>query len=301
MLKRPIYAIIILVGEFIYMIKKEYSLSSSKVDSDKNIMVISELHYNDMKGFNRTRLLQSVAETENISHIIIPGDFYNASDEKVYRNSSRIVGFLNNMSRYAPVCYVQGNSEQESDYLPNFVSNPESFLSPKVHLLGQFYLTDNNPNIIFADSDINIVGLGLDKAIYDYMDKNKPGVIAKYYGKWFSALEKMINKDRFNILVCHDPMIGETLSYLQYPDLFDLIITGHRHEAFYPDELLSILATSNEYMEEAFPKYKSGFYNVKGLNSKLFVADGITKYGLANSLLENEHEAEVDFVRIRKI
>ncbi len=88
------------------MIKKEHVITSPKVDNEKNIMILSDLHYNSQNGFNKLRLLHSIAFSEDITHIVIPGDLYDGSDENIYRNGPRITGFLDSISGYAPVCYV---------------------------------------------------------------------------------------------------------------------------------------------------------------------------------------------------
>ncbi len=282
------------------MIKKEHIITSPKVDDEKNIMVLSDLHYNSQNGINKLRLVNKTAFTEDITHIVIPGDLYDGSDENIYRNSHRITGFLDSISRYAPVCYVQGNSEQDCRYLPDFLWDPASFFSGDVHIIGNLD-SMYNPNYSYSTGDVTIVGLGLDKRIYKLDDKHKPQAIAKSYSKWFSILDSTLCKDRFNILVCHDPMVGESLSYLNIdPNLFDLIITGHKHGAVYPADLVTLLATSKELSSEAFPKYQEGFYDIDGVGAKMFVSGGITEYTLENSELEASHEGTIDFIRIRK-
>ncbi len=282
------------------MIKKEHFLNSSKIDN-KNIMVISDFHYSDTNSLGRLNSLYEMAAKEEISHIVIPGDLYNGSDYGIYQHNSRLMGFINNISQFAPVFYVQGNSEQDSLYVVGFLCDPEDFLRPTVHVLGNLH-KEINKNFMAKEDGINVVGLGLDKSFYSLNDSYKPRAIAFYYRKWFSMLGKMISPTDFNVLLCHEPMVGEALALSGLnPDLFDLIITGHRHGANYPDELKTALTIYPDLISDAYPKYVSGFYHINGINAPMFVANGITEYTLDNKELEKEHEPVVDFIRVRKL
>ena len=109
----------------------DYTLESSKVDTDKNIAICSDLHIN--RNTPKEKLddvLETLSDIQP-THIVIPGDLYDVDDTTISTDlkQDKVSLFIDNASEIADVFYVKGNAEQKSNLLPyGLYNNHKSFI-----------------------------------------------------------------------------------------------------------------------------------------------------------------------------
>lgn len=188
-------------------------IESSKIEKDKKIVFISDLHDKIFGDGNKE--LFDLIENENPDFILIGGDIVVTKNKKC--DLKPLDTFLCELVKIAPVYYANGNHEQRFFY----EENKDTYGKYKDEFLN--ILNKNNVHYLddsFVDIDeIRIYGLSLYKECYqDFTYKRiTEKDIENKIGK--------TDKDKFNILLAHSPM------YLDKYEKWgaDLGLSGHFH------------------------------------------------------------------------
>ena len=216
------------------------------------IALISDLHDQEFP-FGNNELIVKMIE-ENIPDVImLCGDMHHAKID-----NSRYIGFLEKLSGVAPIFFVEGNHDCESQ-TKHFKGYKEYKQALKD--LGVLNLRGDGARLFAKDSEnyINISGASWD-------DKGK--------------VEPNYEKGAFNIFLMHDPNAFDTVETKP-----ELMLSGHMHGGFVllPNGKGIFAPGAGAKMSERilpqyfFPKYTYGLY---GKNKKLIVTSG-----LGNSVL----------------
>ncbi len=281
------------------MKRNEYILYSDKIKEDKNIAILSDLHiHKDMK---KERLNDALETLEKIAptHIVIPGDLYNLDESTIYGTENKACHFLKHASDIAEVIYVKGNIEQKEKLIPyglyhNVIENM-SLLCEK---------TEKGQENFISYDDMNIAGIEPRKKFYLLTEKERCEELLTKYRKYLEMLSTQCGKEKYNILLCHDPIIRDTfINYKkQYKrDLnFDLIISGHNHGGMFPTWLKPFLKCSKKVnLEWAYPSYTKGMEFEQ--NHAFIVSKGVTKFHSESGKLESLekfHHGTIENVKI---
>ena len=280
----------------------EYTIESSKVDSDKNIAICSDMHIND-KTSNRKieEILDTLIEI-NPTHIVILGDLYDVNWDDTLNNTDKVLYFIDQATKIADIFYVKGNMEQRSTLLPYFFYYN---FYPEVHLLCE----DNSKgkHTYFSNNGINFAGIKLPTNFYRLNEQEKTKLLLTKYKKYLEKLSNICGSENFNILLCHDPIIKDAFDYLAINGIidlnFDLIISEHNHGGLMPKCMKPLFKLLNFNTELLSPTYTNGLFEIGNEGKNLIVSEGITKFHSdfgKLQFLEEFHEGTIENVKVLK-
>lgn len=284
------------------MKRNEYTLCSSKVKSDKNIAIVSDLHISE--NSSETTLVEVLDTLDDIdpTHIVIPGDLYNVDMTTIAGN--KVTDFVNTATEIAPVYYVKGNTEDLGSIL-NYRILPngmEKGQNERLHILCEDINGEQTET--FTESDLSISGIRLPEEFYKQCELEKLNML---FSKYQDYLEKLLKlKNGYNILLCHDPIIRDILDLMEAlkerPLGFDLIISGHNHGGMFPKNLKPLISPFYKQISKLYPSYIKGEVPF-GETGTMIISEGVTKYHSEMGVLEKLerfHEGTIENVRIRK-
>ena len=130
------------------------------------------------------------------------------------------------------------------------------------------------------------------------MKMEKINHILSEFGSYLENLSNDCGKEKFNILLCHDPIIKDVLEKLDLN--FDLVVAGHNHGGLFPKWMKGYFARSGVDMEKLYPKYIKGMLPCG--NGSMIVSEGITKFHSESGKLEKLevfHEGTIETVMVR--
>lgn len=248
------------------------------------ILQITDLHSMEF-GENNKDLISSIDKLSP-DIIFVTGDMFSASelkkDDNTYDrnyNEESLPGFqlLKNLSTKYQIIYSTGNHEEGIDSIFNGkewdlrnrnIDNAYNRYINKLTNLGVKFV-DNSYTTIYKDNQsINVYGI-----YYSFLEYYSTGSIAKN-SQTLNFL-KTVDKNKFNILLSHNPSGAEILQSYN----FDLVFSGHIHGGIIRLFDRGLLDPSRKL----FPKYDKGLYQVG--NSQLFVSTGLgnTKFMRINN------------------
>ena len=250
-----IITLIIFVIVFIYLNESilkttHYIVKSKKISSKMDgykILQLSDLH-RKVFGKNNKRLIKKVDKIKP-DIVVMTGDM-------VYKHSNNYNNLLNltkELSSRYKVYYILGNHELRQNY------NDLKRLKSKLEEVGVILLSDT-----YIDLDESVRLYGLDFK-FNMEPKNISNILNKKYERIVKRAIGVVDENRFNILLTHDP-----LNYLLYDKLkYDLVFSGHVHGGVIRLFGVGIFSPRRKL----FPKYSAGLYN--GENGKLIVSRGL--------------------------
>lgn len=254
------------------MEKNEYFIYSDKICSNKNIVVCSDIHIEENMPNDTLREIVNELEKINPTHIVIPGDLYEVDYESVH--TYRVKNFIDCLTNIAEVFYVSGDSEKYT-----LAKGLDKNFNDRFHVLGEQPIFNEK---IVIDNDVSISGVVLSQNFYQLSKKQKIKMLLTQYKEYLEELSKLAGDHRYNILLCHDPIVGGAI--MEWGNIY--------HEYFNFDLILS--GQDKGYINKAY-----GFE----LDKYAIVSDGITKpcskSGFAKRLKKN-HKGTIENIKIVK-
>ncbi len=186
----------------------QYNISSEKIESEKKIVFLTDLHNNSF-GKNNEKLFSAI---ENISPdlVLIGGDMITVKSRLGIEN---VLPLLKRLSSKYKCIYANGNHEQrlsENRFGLNYRQYKQIMED-----MGIVYLSNKS-----CDLDDNICVHGLDLERKYYLRRFKKPLDSGYINKRIS-----IDESKFNILLAHSPLFVK-----DYADSHvDLALAGHFH------------------------------------------------------------------------
>jgi len=186
----------------------QYNISSEKIESEKKIVFLTDLHNNSF-GKNNEKLFSAI---EDISPdlVLIGGDMITVKSRLGIENVLPLLKMLS--SKYKCI-YANGNHEQrlsENKFGLNYRQYKQIMED-----MGIVYLSNKS-----CDLDDNICVHGLDLEKKYYLRRFKKPLDLDYINKRIS-----IDESKFNILLAHSPLFVK-----DYADSHvDLALAGHFH------------------------------------------------------------------------
>ena len=263
------------------MIKKRYQETSKKLIKNKKIFLISDLHIGI--GFNIKKLdkIKKEIEKEIPNYICIPGDIIDNTNI-IKDKEDIVINFLKDISTNTKVIISLGNHDVcrlirdkkgkrwEYDKRDDFFN--------KIRNIKNVYLLENE---IYTDKDICFIGLSLS---YEYYKTT--GESINVLEKELNALNVKIDKNKYNVLLCHSPhrLTNERIIKTKIMKDIDLILSGHMHNGMV-HPIMELIWKGNKGIitptKELFPKAKVTRGRIKLNDKNLIISGGITK--LSNS------------------
>ena len=186
----------------------QYNISSEKIESEKKIVFLTDLHNNSF-GKNNEKLFSAI---EDISPdlVLIGGDMITVKSRLGIEN---VLPLLKRLSSKYKCIYANGNHEQrlsENKFGLNYRQYKQIMED-----MGIVYLSNKSYDL---DDNICVHGLDLEKKYY--LRRFKKPLDQGYINKRIS-----IDESKFNILLAHSPLFVK-----DYADSHvDLALAGHFH------------------------------------------------------------------------
>ena len=217
---------------------------------------------------------------EKINYICIPGDLIdgtNILDEK--NNEKIVINFIKRLSKISKVIISVGNHDisrlRSNSFDTKWKPERNEVYFEKLKKLNNVYLLDNE---IYTDNDISFIGFTPSFKYYKEKDEDRELLIQELNDKMIK-----INKNNYNILLCHSPIHMLDKNVLEKAKLMkdiDLILSGHMHNGMVPPIIEKIwkgncgIITPNKKL---YPKAKVARGIIKKENKTLIISGGITK------------------------
>ena len=225
---------------------------------NKQIVLISDLHYKDKKDIKRLNYVLDNIKRIKSDYICIPGDITN----KAYiKDEEEFINWLKKLGKICKVIISLGNHEFYIKKHKKQYGLNKSLLN-KISKIKNIYFLDNKNTII---DDINFIGFTMPMKYYkevkhsNFIESLKP---IKPYKKYY------------NILLCHSPMNICDEKILKSINV-DLILCGHMHGGIVPNFMRSIFKNNGfiSPYKKLFPKHAYG--DLKMHNTNIIITSGI--------------------------
>lgn len=252
---------------------REYTVKSKKISKDYDFLLISDLHCKEY-GKNNKKLFEKL-DTVNADFCIIPGDMITAVPGK---STASAVSFLERLHERMPVFYSYGNHEYrakiyEDVYGDMFEKYRESLSKADVKL------SDNDKN---AFEELDIYMLTIDKKYYRRFKT------IEMDSSYIEELLGKVNKDRFSILLAHNPDYFS--AYSEWGA--DLTVSGHVHGGIIRLPIIGGLLSPKVSF---FPKYSLGLYIRE--QKKMLVSAGLGNHSIPFRFL---NPGEISVIHLKK-
>ena len=236
----------------------KYTVKNNKLPNSMNnlkIAHISDVH-GKLFGKNNEKFISKIKEI-NPDIVIMSGDIIDDSCEDV----EEYVKYFKEIYQNYPTYYSIGNHERKLEY-----SKYKKYVEllrkngAKVIINGSMEYQKNNEKIV-----INALKFRENMQPKILTDERK-----QKYIKYMKTKLKDLDKDKFNILIAHDPENFELYEKLGV----DLVFSGHVHGGLIRLGKLCLLSPRRKF----FPKYSYGKY-------KLNTTTLITSSGIGNATI----------------
>lgn len=264
-------------------IVREYTLLSSKLNKEYNILGIADIHFNNFINSKLLSSLKNLVINSKYDLILISGDIMNASMYLCNKSYNKIKSILDNISILGkcPIYISLGNHDINTKHIEEVINRFES-LRYNTNL---FPLNNKTTNF----NDLTISGITVPIEAYDRKNIfNENGFILN------NVLNSIkVNKKYYNISLVHDPLSVYNSFRVNQSNInkFDLIFSGHLHGGYLSKNKIlddSILEGYMEYFRDFKPFIKVPFVKGKHLfnSTHLIINEGFRRYnGLIPSLI----------------
>lgn len=237
------------------IINKFYNIDNKL---NKNIVLISDIHYEDKKDIKVLNNLLDNIKKLKPDYICIPGDI---TDKSFIKDEKEYINWFKKLSKISKVIISLGNHEF---YIKKYrkIYGLNKKLLKKISNIENIYLLDNE-NIVI--DKINFIGLTIPMEYYREIKHND----------FYKCLNNLkTNKKYYNILLCHSPMNICDKEILKNRNI-DLILCGHMHGGIVPKIMRKIFKHNGLISpnKKLFPKYAYG--NIKTDKTNIIISSGI--------------------------
>ncbi len=224
--------------------ENNYTIESKKIDKDINLIIISDLHDNEL-GENNINLVEKI-KSKSPDMVLVVGDMVNDNSY----NSNIVVDFLKQISLTIPVYYSLGNTEED-------------------------YIKANTSDLIQELKDINVTVLN-----NEYKDVKINNITIRIGGMYDYAFG-VENKKVYNFLCDFQDTKNYKIMMAHRPDSFifgdasevwdiDLVVSGHTHGGQVRLPFMGGLYVGDQGY---FPMYDKGLFDLNKI--KILISSGL--------------------------
>lgn len=219
-------------GERIDITHYQFNVSDKKLDQEIKIAQLTDVH--SLSDAKRKDEIYQKLSSEKPTHIVLTGDIITAIDdvENTYT-------FLERLKQLAPLFYVSGNHEYDDDTYDVKTKHLEA--------IGVTVLNDAKVDLT---SQVRLIGVEDVSKVFTYKQSDRAREIME--NKIVDVGGRMVDKDKYNILLYHRPHYIEAFQKGGY----NLVLTGHVHGGQWQDPTHSLAAIGPD--QGIFPKYFKG-------------------------------------------
>lgn len=234
-------------------VRREYSVEVPESLAGLRILLLSDLHCNPLICSNKTVLRRIKKEQPDV--ILLAGDMVSKYGKP---SNLRVLPFLKELSRIAPVIYGIGNHEER--LRENFPEQFELYRN-RVEEMGIYLLDNKEISIVLQGKNVTFAGLTLRS---EYYYKRKRRALPE------EALgELSVKNPELTILLAHFPD-----HFPQYASIAALVVSGHNHGGIIRLPKIGGFISPQLYL----PPYTRGMY-FEG-DSTMVVSAGIGSHSL---------------------
>ncbi len=234
-------------------VRREYTVEVPEAIAGLRILLISDLHCNPLICSNKRIVRRMIEEHPDV--ILLAGDMISKYGKK---SNLRVLPFLKQLSRIAPVIYGMGN--HEAKLRENFPEQFEKYRK-QIEEMGIFLLDNKEISIILQGKNVKFAGLTLQS---EYYYKRKRRSLPE------EALKELYVEDpKRTILLAHFPD-----HFPQYASIAKLVVSGHNHGGIIRLPKIGGFISPQLYL----PPYTRGMY-YEG-DSTMVVSAGIGSHSL---------------------
>lgn len=265
-----------------YIVRK-YTLLSSKLNKEYNILGIADTHFNNFINSNFLITLKNLVINSKYDLILISGDIMNSNMYLNNKSFNKVKSILDNISILGkcPIYISLGNHDINTKHIEEVINRFES-LRYNTNL---FPLSNETANF----NDLTISGITVPIEAYDRKNIfNENGIILN------NVLNSIkVNKKYYNISLVHDPLsVYNSFKVNEnHINKFDLIFSGHLHGGYLSKNKIldnTILEGYIEYFRNFKTLIKVPFVKGNHLfnNTHLIINEGFRRYnGLIPSFI----------------
>ncbi len=244
---------------------KNMTIYSDKLFTPKTILVVSDIHRTNRKGYdsglrNLERLYTEVlsgiksGKYPKLDTILIPGDIINDSselDKKSFRKE--IIDEIYSMTRFIPTYISLGDHDQMAlDTKGHWIKGNSDVLREIIHYIPNTKLLEGNQR-----AQLEEVSIGAFSPEYEYyeVDKEEPSTFATMFR---TKKRPKFSASTYNILMTHTPSAIMTLSDDKdkcIDPFANLVVSGHMHNGII--KLPKNIGLISPQMQ-LFPRYAHG-------------------------------------------
>ena len=224
--------------------QSNYTIKNEKIDNDINIVIISDLHDNNL-GENNQKLIDKI-NSISPDIVLVVGDMLN----EYSKDSNIVTNLMKQISQNYKVFYSLGNTEED------YIKLGTSDLLKELESSGITVLDNEYEDLKVGDSTIRIGGM------YDY-------AFGEINEDTYSFLCDFQNTDSYKVMMSHRPdsfIFGDAS---QVWDI-DLVVSGHTHGGQVRLPYLGGLYVGDQGW---FPEYDKGLFDLNKI--KIVITSGI--------------------------
>lgn len=232
--------------------EKDYSITSNQISNSIKLVVISDLHDNQIGKKNKKLIKKINSIFPNI--ILVAGDMVN----KDSKDSKIVINFMKQLCENHKVFYSLGNTELD------YIDASESDLIKELEDVGVTVLDNEYKDIKVNGNIIRIGGM------YDYafgLKNNKLGDTKQK--SIYNFLCDFEDTNIYKIMLAHRPDSFIFNDATKDWDI-DLVVSGHTHGGQVVLPFKGGLYVSDQGW---FPKYAKGIFNLN--NTKILITSGL--------------------------
>ncbi len=189
------------------------------------ILVLSDIHYH--KNTHKLKVILKYLSKHQFDMIFLVGDIIDST--KTLNNSDakkNIINFIDTLSKHAKV-YLSFGSHDESNYNKKDLKRTYALndaLNENLKENTQIFYEENKTYELDKFKTLTIINPSFTYA----MDRDRtPNIINQEVQKY--SYLKNLDKNKYNILLCHYPNFVFHLNKAGLLDNIDLVISGHNH------------------------------------------------------------------------
>lgn len=235
-------------------IENNYTIENKKINKDTNLVIISDLHDNQL-GENNQELISKI-NSLSPDIILVPGDLVNSGSQ----NSRIVTNLMKQLCKTYKVFYSLGNTD--IDYIEAGTSD----LIKELENVGVTVLNNKYEDISINGNSIRIGGM------YEYAFKLKNEEIDKNDPKKKETsdfLYKFEDTDNYKIMMAHRPDSFIFNDATNDWDI-DLVVSGHTHGGQVVLPFIGGLYVADQGF---FPEYDKGLFDLN--NTKILITSGL--------------------------
>ncbi len=266
-------------------------INTNKINKDKKILLISDLHLTKDLGFKHLKEVKSNVAMDEIQQIVIPGDIFNDVNElEDSRFKEHALQELDDFSCGKQVFISPGNHDLMTKNNNKWEIGNFSLFEDAIKELPNFHLLHNGEKKRY--DSITYSAFSPDFSYYENEKKKRkdlesPNEYRRAFLEQYNV--NLFNSSEFNILLTHEPQSIIKLSLEKGKCIqcdTDVVVSGHMHNGLLPHYFHKFAFNRGiiSPQKQFFPKYAQG--NIE-IGDTTFVINGPVNAMVENSLVNN--------------